>query len=62
MIYTLACRDVGVDCDYVVKGKDMEELVANVSRHAKEVHGYTSKQLKSSKMTRLVEAAIEIIP
>ena len=34
----LRCRDVGVDCDYVMQGKTEEEIFAKASEHAKKVH------------------------
>jgi predicted small metal-binding protein len=34
----LRCRDVGVDCDYVMRGKTEEEIFAKASEHAKKVH------------------------
>jgi predicted small metal-binding protein len=34
----LRCRDVGVDCDYVMRGKTEEEIFRKASEHAKAVH------------------------
>jgi AhpD family alkylhydroperoxidase len=34
----LRCRDVGSDCDYVVRGKTEEEIFKKVTEHAKTVH------------------------
>jgi len=34
----LRCRDVGVDCDYVMRGKTEEEIFTKASEHAKTVH------------------------
>ncbi|MFC1958303.1 DUF1059 domain-containing protein [Chloroflexota bacterium] len=45
MAYTLACRDAGVDCDFVARGKTEEELLTEGVKHVKEVHGYTDAQL-----------------
>ena len=36
---TLACRDVGVACDWVGKGKTVEEVMAKAKEHAKNAHG-----------------------
>ena len=49
MLYTLACRDAGVDYPYVAKGKNEEELLQNATRHIKEVQGYTDEQLNNPK-------------
>ena len=39
MAKTVACRDVGFDCDGVVKGETEEATLTAVSQHAKAVHG-----------------------
>jgi len=59
MAKTMACQDVGVDCSYVAHGETEEELMADVAKHAKEVHGYTEKQLKDPEMMKKVKAAIK---
>ena len=58
MAKTFACRDVGVDCPYVARGETEEEVMADASQHAKEVHGYTEEQLKDPEMVKKVKAAI----
>jgi predicted small metal-binding protein len=35
----LMCRDVGFDCDAVVRADSDEEVLAQVATHAREVHG-----------------------
>lgn len=35
----LRCRDVGVDCDYVVRGKTDEEIFRKAADHAMTAHG-----------------------
>jgi predicted small metal-binding protein len=37
---SLACRDVGVDCDYVAKGETEEELWADGTEHVIRDHGF----------------------
>ena len=39
---TLACRDVGVACDWVGKGKTVDEVMAKAKEHAKKAHGMES--------------------
>jgi len=34
----LACGDAGFDCDAVVKGETLEDVMAQVRPHAKEAH------------------------
>ena len=58
---TLACKDLDPksSCPYVARGETEEELITDVSRHAKEVHDYTDAQLKDPKMMEAVKAAIK---
>ena len=49
MAYTLACRDAGVDCDFVARGETEEAVLAEGVKHVKEVHGYTDEQVKDPK-------------
>ena len=35
----LRCRDVGFDCDGVVRAESEEELLRQVAEHAQAVHG-----------------------
>lgn len=36
---TLACREAGFDCNYVVKGETEEEIMRSGEEHAVNVHG-----------------------
>ena len=49
MAYTLACRDAGVDCDFVARGETEEQVLAEGVKHVKEVHGYTDEQVNDPK-------------
>jgi len=59
MGYTLACRDLGVDCSYVARGETMEEMQADMAGHAKTVHHYTDEQIKDPKMMEAMKAAVK---
>ncbi|GAG05918.1 unnamed protein product [marine sediment metagenome] len=59
MAKTMACQDLGVDCSYVAHGETEEELMADVAKHAKEVHRYTEEQLKDPEMMKKVKTAIK---
>jgi predicted small metal-binding protein len=59
MAYTLACRDLGVDCPYVARGETIDEVVQDGVKHAKEVHGYTDEQLNDPQMMEQTKAAIK---
>ena len=55
----LHCSDLGTTCPYVAHGENVEELMVDVSKHAKEVHGYTDEQLLEPEMMETVKAAIK---
>ena len=35
----LQCRNVGFDCDGVIRGESVDDVLAQAGTHAKEVHG-----------------------
>ena len=35
----LRCRDAGFDCDAVVQGENVDEVMAQAGPHVKETHG-----------------------
>ncbi len=41
MAKTLACRDVGIDCDWHACAETEEEVLAQAAEHAREDHGIT---------------------
>ena len=59
MGYTLACKDLGVDCSYVAEGKNMKDLMNKAVKHGKKVHGYTDEQLKDPELLKKVKAAVK---
>jgi predicted small metal-binding protein len=38
-MYVLACRESGLDCDFIIEGKTMEEFLKNGADHAIHKHG-----------------------
>lgn len=38
-MYTLVCRDSGLDCDFIIKGETKEEFLKNGADHAIKKHG-----------------------
>ncbi|MGH9974569.1 MAG: DUF1059 domain-containing protein [Nitrososphaeraceae archaeon] len=42
---TIACRDVGQNCDCIVQGDTEEELMKNAVEHAVKDHGYTEQDI-----------------
>jgi predicted small metal-binding protein len=39
MTKVVNCRDLGFDCDGVIRAESTEEVLQLVAQHAKEVHG-----------------------
>jgi predicted small metal-binding protein len=39
MAKVIDCRDVGVDCDFVIRGETDEEIFRKAEAHAQEAHG-----------------------
>ncbi len=55
MGYTLKCRDMGADCDFVAEGKTEEELIYKAAEHGRTVHGIKEISEKDKrKMRRLM--------
>jgi predicted small metal-binding protein len=42
---TLACRDVGYDCDCILEGKTEEEVIKNGVEHALKEHGMKAEDV-----------------
>jgi predicted small metal-binding protein len=40
MAKVLKCRDVGVDCDFVIRGATVEEVMEKAREHAGKEHGF----------------------
>ena len=41
----MKCRDVGFDCDYVVKGNTEQEIMQNAAVHAQRDHKMKSDEI-----------------
>ncbi len=57
-----ACKDVGVDCDFVATGATVEEVKNQAFAHASVVHADLLKGLSEAQMaemTKAVEASIK---
>ncbi len=42
MSKVMKCRDVGMDCDFVARGKDEQEIMTKAAEHARKDHGMDS--------------------
>lgn len=57
MAKSLACRDLGTKCDYVARGETVEEMLADIGKHAKESHGFNDEMLKDPELNKQIKAA-----
>ena len=55
---TLSCKDVGVDCDYQVLGKTVDEVLKKATAHAKKDHNIkkVTKEYLDSWRTKVRDA------
>ena len=53
MAKTIACRDMGVDCDFVARGENLEELFKNAGEHGRAVHnmGEVTPEMREKAMS-----------
>lgn len=55
MGYTLSCRDMAADCDFVAEGRTEEELIYKAAEHGRTVHGVKEiSEQDKRKMHRLI--------
>jgi predicted small metal-binding protein len=60
MTMTLACKDTGIlECPFVARAETMEELMNDAGKHAKEVHGYTDKELNDPELMTTLKKVIK---
>jgi predicted small metal-binding protein len=45
-------------CPYVAQGENMEELMADLGKHAKKVHAYTDEMLQAPETVALIKATV----
>jgi predicted small metal-binding protein len=50
----LNCRDVGFDCEGVIRADSEEEVVAQATMHAREVHGLQQVDAETEQKIRSV--------
>ena len=47
---TLACRETGLNCDYVIKGETEEDILKNGAEHAIQAHGMNADDIYVSRI------------
>ena len=55
---SIACRDVGQNCDCIVQGETEEELMKNAAEHAVKDHGYTEENIMTPEMKDRIKSHI----
>ena len=55
---SIACRDVGQNCDCIVQGETDEELMKKVAEHAVKDHGYTEEDIMTPEMKDRIKSHI----
>ena len=63
-MFRYGCRDLGVDCDYVITGVTFEEVKEKVFAHAGVVHADMLKGMSQDELAQLttaVDGAIKMI-
>jgi len=53
----LHCRDAGFDCDAVVRGDSIEEILAQVRPHADQAHSVQVDERMQTQLATLVREA-----
>lgn len=52
MAKILSCREMGVECDFVARGKTVEEVLEKGKEHGRKVHGLTDADFTPEKMAK----------
>lgn len=55
-MFTFACKDVGVDCDFVAAGDTTEEVKEKAFAHAGVVHAEVMKSMTEEQLAELSRA------
>ncbi len=54
----IACRDLGMDCNFVVTGETIEEIMQKGMEHGKEVHAMTDEDF-TPEMAEKMKAVVK---
>jgi predicted small metal-binding protein len=56
----LACRSVGLDCDYIIKGMTEEEILKNTKQHYSEIHAIEPEEISSEMKVKIKDNIYDI--
>lgn len=52
MAKILSCREMGAECDFVARGKTVEEVLEKGMEHGRKVHGMTEKDFTPEQVAK----------
>jgi predicted small metal-binding protein len=55
----LACRDVGLDCDFVIEGVSAKEVQDKAQQHAFEIHAIKPEEMTSEMKVKIIENILD---
>lgn len=58
-MYTISCREVGRDCDCIIQGETVEEVMNNAAEHAVKGHGYKEEDIMTPEMKEKIKSHIQ---
>ena len=51
----LACRDIGLDCDYIIEGEREQDIINNAKQHIWEVHAIKQEEMTSEMKAKITQ-------
>jgi predicted small metal-binding protein len=51
----LACRDIGLDCGYIIEGEGEEGVIKNAKQHICEVHAIKQEEITSEMKAKITQ-------
>ena len=51
----LACRDIGLDCSYIIEGEREEDIIKNAKQHIWEVHAIKQEEITSEMKAKITQ-------
>ena len=58
MAKMLACRELGMDCDFVARGETEEDLMRVGAEHGRQVHAMTDEQMSDPQLQQRIRSLI----
>ncbi len=57
-MFTIACLDVGQNCDSVIQGETEEELMKNAAEHTVRERGYKEEDIMTPEMKNKIKSRL----